>query len=82
MSVRTTVTLDEDVLESLKLESRKRGIPFRQTLNEVLRAGLAGAPPLAPRRLQINAQKMGQRPGLNYDSVAALLEIGEGEAHR
>jgi len=32
MSIRTTVTLDEDVYERLKEESRRRGVPFRQTL--------------------------------------------------
>ncbi len=82
MSIRTTVALDEDVLERVKQESRTRGVPFRQTLNDVLRSGLVAGSATVPRRLRITAKNMGVRPGLNYDSVAALLEIGEGEAHR
>lgn len=40
MSIRTTVTLDEDVLERVKQESRARGASFRDTLNELVRTGL------------------------------------------
>ena len=40
MSIRTTVTLDEDVLESARNFSRQRGIPFRQALNELVRRGV------------------------------------------
>ncbi len=40
MSIRTTVTLDEDVLESARNFSRQRRIPFRQALNELVRRGL------------------------------------------
>ncbi|HYZ87577.1 MAG TPA: hypothetical protein VE621_24390 [Bryobacteraceae bacterium] len=37
MSTRTTVTLDDDVLERVKRESRSRGASFRDTLNDLLR---------------------------------------------
>ncbi len=83
MSIRTTVTLDEDVLERLKQEARSRGIPFRQALNEVLRAGLLGsrvarrAPPF-----RIKAKHMGVRPGVNYDNIAALIEFAETDNRR
>jgi hypothetical protein len=83
MSIRTTVTLDDDVLEKLKQESRSRGIPFRQAINDVLRSGLVAtratrnAPPL-----RLEPKSMGVRPGLNYDSVPALLELGEGDGYR
>ena len=40
MSIRTTVTLDDDVLERVKRESRSRGVPFRDTLNDLLRVAL------------------------------------------
>jgi len=82
MSIRTTVTLDEDVLERLKEHSRSKGIPFRQAINDVLRSGLIASqlprekPTLPPGR------DLGLRPGLNYDSIETLLEIGEGPFHR
>jgi hypothetical protein len=83
MSIRTTVTLDEDVAERLKQEARSRGLPFRQVLNDVLRSGLLAArvPSQAPPFV-IKPKRMGTRPGINYDNTAALLEIGEGESHR
>ena len=36
MSIRTTVTLDEDVHKRTHDFSRKRGIPFRHALNELV----------------------------------------------
>jgi len=83
MSIRTTLTLDEDLLEALKSASRQRGIPFRQAVNDTLRTGLlASKTPPARRRLRIEPRHMGTRPGINYDSVRTLLELGEGEAYR
>ncbi|MDQ2712391.1 MAG: ribbon-helix-helix domain-containing protein [Acidobacteriota bacterium] len=83
MSTRTTVTLDEDVIERVKRESRSRGASFRDTLNELLRAAFLNLEQKPSRRkLTIRPTHMGYRPGLPYDSVETLLEIGEGERHR
>jgi hypothetical protein len=83
MSIRTTVTLDEDVLDRVKRESRSRGTSFRDTLNDLLRAALLNLDAKPRRRtLKIKPVRMGYKPGLNYDSVEALIEYGEGEHHR
>jgi hypothetical protein len=34
MSVRTTVTLDDDIVDRVKRASRSRGASFRDTLND------------------------------------------------
>lgn len=83
MGIRTTITLDEDVLERVKQESRHRGTSFKDTLNELLRVGLLQQE-AKPRRRKFKVEPfdMGLRPGLNYDSTEALLEYGEGERHR
>ena len=82
MSIRTTVTLDEDVLERLKERSRSKGIPFRQAINDVLRIGLI-ASQVPPRKGVLPpGRDLGLRPGLSYDSTETLLEIGEGPFHR
>lgn len=83
MSIRTTVTLDEDVMERLREVSRQRGVPFRRAINDVLRAGLiaATAPPVR-REFRVRPKHMGTRPGLNYDNISALLDLAEGEGHR
>lgn len=39
--MRTTVTLDPDVAEELKSIARRRNLPFKQVLNNAVRAGLA-----------------------------------------
>jgi hypothetical protein len=78
-SMRTTVTLDPDVAAKLKAVARRRGISFKQALNQALRAGLdAGRRPAAA--FKVYAQPMGLRPGLNLDkalSLAAALEDDE-----
>ena len=38
--MRTTVTLDPDVDVLLRREVRQRGAPFKQVLNDAVRAGL------------------------------------------
>jgi hypothetical protein len=82
MSIRTTVTLDEDVLERVKGESRARGISFRDALNELLRQALSNVDQPRPRTLKIIPKAMGFPSGLNHDSVESLIEYGEGEQHR
>ena len=83
MSIRTTVTLDDDVHERVKHESRKRGQPFRQVLNELLRMALLAEPCRRRRKaFRVKAYNMGYRPGLPYDSTSALIEYAEGPGHR
>ncbi len=83
MSIRTTVALDEDVIERVKEASRTRGASFRDTLNDLLRVALAAqAKPPFKRTLKIKPRNMGLKPGLSYDDVEALIEYAEGPDHR
>ena len=83
MGIRTTVTLDEDVLARVKRESRVRGLPFRQTLNDLLRTALlSGERKSKKPAFRVRPTHMGDRPGLNYDDVESLLSHAEGEDHR
>jgi plasmid stability protein len=83
MSIRTTVSLDDDVVARVKRESLSRGASFRDTLNDLLRAALLSID-YKPRRraLAIQPTHMGHKPGLNYDHIESLLEYGEGDRHR
>jgi hypothetical protein len=83
MSIRTTVTLDDDVVALVKRESQSRGASFRDTLNDLLRAALVGIDN-QPRRggLGIKPAPIGRKPELNYDNIESLIEYGEGERHR
>jgi hypothetical protein len=83
MSIRTTVTLDDDVVERLKEESRSRGVPFRALLNEAVRSGLlAMKSRVSSRPFKIKPINLGASQGLNYDGLGALLGVAEGENWR
>jgi hypothetical protein len=81
--VRTTLTLDEDVAAKLKSVMRQTGRSFKDTVNEVLRSGLAWQNRAKKQKpFKIHAKNMGLRPGLNYDCVSRLLEEVEGPNYR
>ena len=82
MSIRTTVTLDEDVLERVKQESRSRGASFKTTLNDLLRVALAEKPKARRKPFKVRPMSLGHRPDLNFDKIEALIEQLEGPWHR
>ncbi len=83
MSIRTTLSLDDDVVARVKRESLSRSASFRHTLNDLLRAAVLGID-YKPRRRELTIQPthMGYKPELNYDNIETLLEYGEGDRHR
>lgn len=82
--MRTTLTLDDDVLTKLEAESRRVGRPLHEIVNETLRRGLAG--PLATggrQPFKVEARDLGNlKPGLSLDNVAELIDQVEGPAFR
>jgi hypothetical protein len=76
--VRTTVTLDADVAAKLKALARRRGISFKEALNQAVRAGLRGRPQ-PPPALAPYTQAMGLRPGINLDKALQLASVLEDE---
>lgn len=76
--MRTTVTLDPDVDVLLKQAMRERGLPFKQALNEALRAGLVrtdnAAVPFGQRTFQLGRPRV--------DLTKALALAGELEDQR
>ncbi|MBV9760093.1 MAG: hypothetical protein JO340_05985 [Acidobacteriaceae bacterium] len=84
MGIRTTVTLDEDVLNRVKDESKASGRSFRETLNELVRDGLAAKQNVKQRKreFRINPIHTGARRDLNYDCIPTLLEQLDGPEHR
>ena len=81
--VRTTLTLDEDVMARLKAEARRSARPFKDVVNDLLRFALTARRTPAPRKpFHVEARPLGLRPGLDYDNVATLLEQLDGPTHR
>ena len=82
--MRTTLTLEEDVVARLVELQKKRGVSFKDVVNQTLRQGLEqqAAGPRRATKFAVKARNMGLRPGLNYDNIGELLEQLEGVGHR
>ncbi len=80
--MRTTTTIDDDLAATLKESSRRSGKPFKQVLNETLRAGLRAqqAPPKS-RRYRLRPKSLGGVvPGIDLDKALRLADALEDEA--
>jgi hypothetical protein len=83
MAKRTTLTLDDDIDAKVLSEMRRSGKSLKETVNELLRIGLANKrPPAADKAFVVKARPMGLRPGLNYNKIGDLLEQLEGPLTR
>ena len=81
--MRTTLSIDNDVLERARSVAAKLGTPFKTVVNEALRAGLDHVEqPAKKRRYVTTPHQMGLRPGRNIDNIQELLSQIEGEDSR
>ena len=71
--MRTTTSIDDDVLEQLKDQARREDAPLTRVLNRTLRAGLQAARtrPRTRRRYREKARGMGQ-PRMDLRKALAL----------
>ena len=67
--MRTTITLDDDVVALIESERARTGESFRATVNRLLRRSGRSAPPPAPAALP----ELPGRPILDVSDVSALL---------
>ncbi|WP_099188552.1 CopG family transcriptional regulator [Mycobacterium pseudokansasii] len=68
--MRTTVTLDPDVVAALQRVARERGLSFKAVLNDAVRRGLSGEP--TRRRYRTPSRDLGLRAGVDIDKALAL----------
>jgi hypothetical protein len=81
--MRTTITIDNDVLEKARRIAAKWNTPFKKVINEALRAGLDHAQqPAECARYETKPHAMGLKAGRNLDNIQALLAQIEGEDSR
>jgi len=81
--MRTTLPIDDDVIERARAVAAKLSTPFKTIINEALRAGLAQVEqPAIQRGYETKPHKMGLRPGRNLDNIQELLAQIEGEDSR
>jgi len=74
------LTIDEDVARLLEKENRRAGEPMKQTVNRMLRCGLAQATkPVRPKRFVVKPiDGLRLPPQWTSGSVQELLDILEG----
>ena len=79
-SVRTTLTLDPDVARLLENEVHRRRVPFKQVVNDALRAALGGKGPVkATRPFRVKPHRTALRPGVDAAGFNALSDELEDE---
>lgn len=79
--MRTTLTIEDRLAKALKKLAFESGRPFKQVVNETLRAGLAARRSGArPKRYRVKPASLGGvMPGVNLDKALALAATLEDE---
>lgn len=81
--MRTTLSIDNDVLDRARDVAGRLHVPFRRVVNEALRAGLKIVQePADSRPYHTQPRKLGLKSGRNLDNIQELLAQVEGEDHR
>lgn len=78
--MRTTLTLEDDLVSILEAEMNRSGRTLDQTVNEYLRLGLNVQPMRKP--FVVKPFNFGTPQCANYDNVAELIDLLEGPDRR
>ena len=78
--MRTTLTIDEDIADSLKERARLLDRPFKQVVNDALRRGLSPALSEAPApEYRVVPHHSGLAPGVDPQKLNQLNDELEAE---
>lgn len=82
--MRTTLTLEEDVAQQVRRQTKQFHLPFKQVINRALRLGLEQMIRAKPRRTSYRtiSHSMGIKSGYNLDNIQDLISQIEGENSR
>ena len=81
--MRTTISIDDDVMERARAVAAKLRTPFKAVVNEALRAGLDHVEqPTKRRPYKTKPHTMGLRSDHNINNIQELLTQIEGEDSR
>jgi hypothetical protein len=81
--MRTTLVIDDDVLDKARALASQKKLPFRKVVNEALRAGLSLAEtPAKQKKYRTVPRPLGLRLGRSLDNIQELLSQVEGENRR
>ena len=78
--MRTTLTLDDRVAKTLKSLAHTSGKPFKQVVDEILRAGLGARATPVPRPYRLKPVSLGGvAPGIDLNKALRLAAALEDE---
>ena len=81
--MRTTLSIDDDVATLLEHEVRRAGVPFKTTVNRILRLGLlAASQSQRPKPFIVTPAELPLPPGMSFDNVEQFLDDLEGPGRR
>jgi hypothetical protein len=76
--MRTTLTIDDAIAKALKDLAHRTDRPFKEVVNEVLRAGLTATGERKAKRYVVRPVALGGAlPGINLDKALALADAIE-----
>ncbi|MCY3014506.1 MAG: ribbon-helix-helix protein, CopG family [Planctomycetota bacterium] len=77
--MRTTLTLDDALVERLRSDAEALGRSMKDVVNEALRLGLDAIESRVAVPYRTQPSDLGLRTGFNYDDIAELLARAERE---
>jgi hypothetical protein len=82
--MRTTLTLDDDVVAALERLRKSRQVSFKDLVNETLRRGLKEmkSRPSRRERFETKPVDMGRVLVGSIDNIGEVLAVAEGEAFK
>jgi hypothetical protein len=80
--MRTTLAIDDDLVNLLKRRARELGVPLRDVVNQTLRAGLGEQAKTCRHSVpKTIPHAFGFMPGIDLDKLNQLADELEAEAH-
>ncbi|MBT5901831.1 MAG: DUF2191 domain-containing protein [Opitutaceae bacterium] len=80
--MRTTLTIDEDIMEKLKESAHRRGVPFKRVVNEALRSGIVfETRPREIASVEVVPFSLGLKSGIDPDRLNQLADDLEAESY-
>ena len=80
--MRTTLTLEPDVAERLRLRMASEKISLKRAVNDALRAGLRKSGSSSRRRFKVEPHAFNFKPGIDLDKLNQLVDELEVEEFR
>jgi len=77
--MRTTVTLDPDVVVLLREAMQQSRLSFKQAINQALRRGLRSGPGQTAPSVRTRPHDFGFKPGIDLDRLNQLVDELETE---